>query len=81
MNNLVLKRLKHIKSPLLIIHSKNDQVSIKKNVDIVNSMVSSIAKQTLEVENAHHNIFDANKDTLIINKKIISFINQYKELL
>ena len=80
MNNLVLKRLKKVKSPLLIIHSENDQVSIRENVNIVNSMVSSTNKQLLEVEHAHHNIFDKNPDTPIINKKIIHFINQYKEL-
>ena len=80
MNNLVLKRLKKVKSPLLIIHSENDQVSIRENVNIVNSMVSSTNKELLEVEHAHHNIFDKNPDTPIINKKIIHFINQYKKL-
>ncbi|MBI44926.1 MAG: hypothetical protein CMG66_02025 [Candidatus Marinimicrobia bacterium] len=81
MNNVVLKKLKDVKSPILIIHSENDRVSIKENVKIVHSMVSSTNKKILEVKHAHHNIFDTNQDTPIINKKILNFIKQCKELL
>ena len=77
MNNLVLKKLKDIKSPILIIHSKNDEVSIKDNVDIIQSEISSQNQEVLEVQYAHHNIFDTNKDTPIINEKILNFIKLY----
>jgi esterase/lipase len=78
MNNMVLKKLKHIKSPILIIHSQNDEVSIRDNVDIIQSEISSRDQEVIEVQYAHHNIFDTNKDTPIINKKIIKFIRTYK---
>ena len=78
MNNLMLKKLQDVKSPILIIHSKNDQVSIRKNVDIVESKISSQNKEILELNHAHHNIFDTNIDTPIINKKITKFIQTYK---
>jgi len=77
MNNLVLKKLKKIKSPIFIIHSKNDEVSIKDNVDIIQSKISSQNQEVLEVQYAHHNIFDTNKDTPIINEKILNFIKLY----
>ena len=77
MNNLVLKKLKNIKCPILIIHSNNDKVSIKENVDVIASNIASDKQEILEVEYAHHNIFDTNKDTPVINKKIINFIKTY----
>jgi len=77
MNNVVLKKLKDIKSPILIIHSDNDKVSIRENVDIITSKISSETQEVLELEYAHHNIFDTNKDTPIINEKILNFIKLY----
>ena len=77
MNNVVLKKLKDIKSPILIIHSDNDKVSIRENVDIITSQVASEIQEILEVKYAHHNIFDTNQDTPIINEKILNFIKLY----
>ena len=78
MNNVVLKKLKDIKSPILIIHSDHDNVSIRENVDIITSKISSKNQEILELEYAHHNMFDTNKDTPIINEKILKFIRTYK---
>ena len=78
MNNMMLKKLQDVKSPILIMHSTNDQVSIRKNVDIVDSKISSQNKEILELNHAHHNIFDSNKDTAIINQKILTFIQTHK---
>ena len=77
MNNMVLKKLKDIKCPILIIHSNNDKVSIKENVDVIVSNIASDKQEILELEYAHHNMFDTNQDTPIINKKIINFIKTY----
>ena len=78
MNNVVLKKLKDVKSPILIIHSENDNVSIRENVDIVKSGISSKQKEVVELNHAHHNLFDSNKETPTINQKIINFIENYK---
>ena len=77
MNNMVLKKLKDIKCPILMIHSNNDNVSIKENVDVIVSNIASDKQEILELEYAHHNMFDTNKDTPVINKKIINFIKTY----
>ena len=77
MNNMVLKKLKDIKCPILMIHSNNDKVSIKENVDVIVSNIASDKQEILELEYAHHNMFDTNQDTPIINKKIINFIKTY----
>jgi len=77
MNIYVKKQLHKIKSPILIIHSKNDQVSIKDNVDIIQSSVESKIKEVLEVENAPHNLFHNNEDIELIFKYCREFINRY----
>ena len=59
-------------------YEKKYKVSIKDNVDIIQSKISSQNQEVLEVQYAHHNIFDTNKDTPIINEKIINFIQTYK---
>lgn len=74
MNLYVKKRLNKIKSPILIIHSKNDQVSIRDNVDIITESIQSQDKNILEVENAHHNIFDNNSDLELILSTAKDFI-------
>jgi len=74
MNLYVKKRLNKIKSPILIIHSKNDQVSIRDNVDIITESIQSQDKNILEVENAHHNVFDNNSDLELILSTVKKFI-------
>ena len=74
MNRYVKKRLNKIKCPILIIHSKNDQVSIRDNVDIITKSIASQDKNILEVENSHHNLFDNNPDIELIFSTTKEFI-------
>ena len=74
MNGFVKKELKKIKCPILIIHSRNDQVSIRDNVDIITNSIQSKDKNILEVENAHHNVFDNNPDFELIISTSKEFI-------
>ena len=68
MNAYVKKQLHKINCPVLMIHSYNDQVSIRDNIDIINESIKSTDKEILEVNNAHHNLFDSNPDSdLILN--------------
>ena len=77
MNTYVKRQLNKIKSPILIIHSNQDQVSIKDNVEIIKCSVKSENKEVLEVENAPHSLFHNNKDTELIFQNCLNFINKY----
>ena len=77
MNKKVIKELKKIKAPILILHSNADQVSIKDNVDIIKDNVESKSIDVLNVQLAHHNIFDTNKDTPEIFSAIDKFLAKH----
>ena len=77
MNIYVKKQLNKVKSPILIIHSKQDQVSIKDNVEIIKCSVKSENKEVLEVDNAPHSLFHNNEDTELIFQNCLNFINKY----
>ena len=78
MNKMVLKKLERIKSPTLIMHSIKDNVSIRENVDIIQSRINAEHQELLDLEYAHHNLFDTNEETPIINERVLAFINNYK---
>ena len=78
MNKIVRKNLYKITAPTFIIHSNSDQVSIRKNVDIVYAGIKSKVKQILEVENASHNVFDTNQDMELIFHQILKFLEKNK---
>ncbi len=73
---VVMKQLSKITSPLLIIHSKSDRLSIKENVSIVEKNVNSKDKKILIVEKSHHNLFDTNPDQKLIFREILKFITR-----
>ena len=78
MNRLVLKKLEKIKSPTLIMHSIADNVSIRENVEIIQSKINSEHQEFLDLKHAHHNLFDTNEETIIINERVIAFIKNYQ---
>ena len=70
----VRNNLHQLTKPSLIIHSKSDRMSSRDNVDIIINNIQSETKEVFEVNHAHHNLFDTNKDTHIIFEKIYVFI-------
>ena len=74
MNVVVKNKLHKITSPILIIHSKNDQVSIRDNVEIIKESIQSKKIKILEVDKAHHNVFDTNEDSPLIFQTCVNFI-------
>tara|TARA_B110000438_G_scaffold300969_1_gene354644 strand:+ start:371 stop:1123 length:753 start_codon:yes stop_codon:yes gene_type:complete len=77
MNITIIKNLSNIKCPTLIIHSKSDRLAIKENVHIICKNIKSEIKEKFWVNDAHHNLFDANPDQKIIFTKILDFIKTY----
>jgi len=76
MNNIIMKKLSKIKSPMLIIHSKSDRLSLPDNVNIIYDNIKSEIKEKYFVNKAHHNLFDSNPDQKNIFNKIVNFIKQ-----
>ena len=77
MNKYVIKNLDKVKSRILIIHSYSDRVSIKENVHIVKNNVSSKDIKVLEVDHAHHNVFDQNEDSKLIFSEIDELLKNH----
>jgi esterase/lipase len=76
MNTLVRKNLMKVISPVLIVHSTNDQVSIKENIQIIQSKISSTDIKILEVNKAHHSVFDTSPDLEEIFAAVDKFIQK-----
>ena len=72
----VLRKIKNITCPTLIIHSKNDGMSIKENVSIVKKTIQSKNKKVLIINKAHHNVFDENPDQILIFNEVLSFLKK-----
>ena len=77
LTNIIRKKLPKVRVPLLIIHSYADRLSLIENVDLVYNRTKSISKEKFFVKNAHHNLFDENKDQEKIFNKILNFITKY----
>lgn len=78
MINKIVPLMPKIKSPGLIIHSWADNVSTEENVKMINNYINNQNLETMYVDNAHHNMFDNNKDQKKIFKKILDFLNKYQ---
>ena len=72
---IVLKKINTISSPTLIIHSKNDKMSIEENVSILKKTMKPKKQKILIVDHAHHNLFDTNPDQQLIFTNILNFLN------
>ena len=77
LTNVVIKKLSNVKSPLLIIHSQSDRLSLEENVDLVYGQTQSKIKKKFFVDDAHHNLFDENKDQQKIFNEILNFITKH----
>ena len=78
MIKVVMPLLPNINKPGLIIHSKNDQMALKMNLNILEKNLPSNYFNKLVVNNAHHNMFDENPDQNIIFSEILNFLNKLK---
>lgn len=77
LTNIIINRLPKVKSPLLIIHSNSDRLSLKENVDLVYNKTQSKIKEKIFVNDAHHNLFDENEDQQKIFNEILKFITKH----
>ena len=78
MIKVVKPLIPNIRKPGLIVHSKNDKMALKMNLDILEKNLPSKYFNKLIVERAHHNMFDENPDQKIIFSTILNFLNKLK---
>ena len=78
MIKVVKPLIPNIRKPGLIVHSKNDKMALKMNLDILENNLPSKYFNKLIVERAHHNMFDENPDQKIIFSTILNFLNKLK---
>ena len=74
LTNVVKKELKQIKTPSLIIHSKQDKLQLPSNNLFVYNSISSLVKDNLILNNAGHNLYAKSPDQKIVFKKITKFL-------
>lgn len=74
MGRYIKKHIKNLRAPLLIIHSKEDDLSSIKGAKFVYENASSSNKKFIELSNSYHIItMDNEKD--IVSKETIDFFN------
>jgi len=78
LTNKVKKELSEVHCPALLIHAKQDRLSIKSNTSLVYDSISSKIKEKLIVKQADHNLFVSNPDQDLIFQKVTSFFNQFR---
>jgi len=78
MNKIIFKKLHQVKCPVLYVHSKNDKVSLEKNIGLIMNNISSNKKEKLIVKQASHHLFYNNPDQNLIFNTINKFISKSK---
>ena len=73
----IIPLIHKIKCPGLAIHSKADNVSTEKNIKTITEHIDTNNLEIMYVDNAHHNMFDANIDREKIFNKILDFLNRH----
>ncbi len=73
---LVRKKLKNVKSPILIIHSKEDDLTSTKSAEIVYKNISSINKEYIILYDSYHMVLYDNEKEFVFNKSL-EFLNTY----
>ena len=68
LSKYVRKRLANVKVPVLIIHSKEDDLTSTRSAKLVYNKISSADKEYIELENSYHLIVLDNDKDLVFNK-------------
>ena len=78
LSKLARKNMKEVISPILIIHSKEDDLTSVKSAKFVYNNISSNCKQFFILDNSYHlMLYDNDKD--FVFDKSVEFLNQLKQ--
>jgi len=76
LSKTVRKNLKKIHTPIILIHSKYDNLSSTKSAKIVFNKISSEIKEYIELEKSYHMVLYDNEKVFVMDKAI-EFINRF----
>ena len=76
LSSFVRKKLKKVKSPILIIHSKEDDLTSTKSAEIVYKNISSVKKEYIVLYDSYHMVLYDNEKEFVFNKSL-EFLNTY----
>ena len=74
LSKTVRKNLKKIHTPIILIHSKFDNLSSTKSAKIVYNKISSEIKEYIELEKSYHMVLYDNEKEFVMNK-VLEFIS------
>lgn len=72
----LLKNLKFVTNPILLVHAKDDKVAPPRNVDIVKKSVSSDIVETVYLENSEH-VITMDKEKDVAAQKVVEFFERF----
>ena len=76
LSSFVRKSLKSVKCPMLIIHSKDDDLTSTKSANIVYKNISSKDKKLIILYNSYHMVLYDNEKEFVFNKSL-EFLNSH----
>ena len=79
LSSFVRKRLKKVKSPILIIHSKEDDLTSTKSAKVVYDNISSIKKEYIILYDSYHMVLYDNEKEFVFNKSL-EFLSTYSKI-
>ncbi|MBR2069768.1 MAG: alpha/beta hydrolase [Candidatus Gastranaerophilales bacterium] len=79
LSKVIRKNLSNIEAPVLLFHSKEDDLTSTKSAEIVYNKISSKDKEKIILYDSYHMIFYDNEKEFVFNK-IAEFLNSHIEL-
>ena len=76
LSNVVIKNLKEIKTPILLIHSKEDDLTSVKSAEVVYNKISSKDKEKIILYDSYHMVLYDNEKEFVFNKAL-EFLNAH----
>ena len=73
LSGYVRKKLEKLECPLLLIHSKEDDLTSPKSADVVYNKISSKDKEKIILENSYHMVLYDNEKEYVFNKSLDFF--------
>ena len=76
LSDIVIKNLRKFKTPILLIHSKEDDLTSAKSADIVYDKISSTEKEKIILYDSYHMVLYDNEKEFVFNKSL-DFLNSH----
>lgn len=78
MSKVAQKNMEKVKSPVLLMHAKEDDLTSPKSADFVYKNISSSIREYVELEDSYHLVVMDNEREFVFNK-CIEFLNKISE--